>query len=609
MTKKLLSILVCVTLLFSALPVFAEDTLSLELSVASGSVFYTLPDTIEADGVNFDKVVYVVDDYNTITTEDGVLNLEDLDLPYGKHKVVAVALSENASYTKEVTFTYKQTYYKVNMSNNFDQYYQDDNDKLAGSPLKEIYHSGTIVNRLAMTDNDYITGNGVYFAIEEHQIGKGAITAKHVVKSVPGKNAANDSTDKAILYQYGATPLTMSSNPHMNFSAIGVGDTGVTSKIDETKGVLNVEFDLKMNSEYDYIQLLAIQTICGDFKVTTQNKDGKNKNYWLKPNKQPSAVALSTDWVHIQNTLDFDNNRIIFKVDNNVIGDVSPIPAKLKNSDGSTYQGNNGYRFGVYDAGWRYKTSYEGSDLPGYTVDNVKVTQTINYKGIDSCTFNDGNSNSASTDDVKLGSQIVLSVPDGLDSALVDTTNVTLKTLSGTKVDLTSVSYDETLKTLTVTPLGNMPDAEKLVLSLSGDMKYADGTLLSKDHCVYFSTETTSIKTEADFKVGTSSLIVPQQLKPSQTVTAKLTPKNMIGVPVTFHYIMTFVDDNKVCAMDLETVSNLAGYDPLNPPTEDDKVTLSFTLPSSFSPDGDKEVYVMICDEEFIPVTNFIKIG
>ena len=25
----------------------------------------------------------------------------------------------------------------------------------------------------------------------------------------------------------------------------------------------------------------------------------------------------------------------------------------------------------------------------------------------------------------------------------------------------------------------------------------------------------------------------------------KLTPKNMIGVPVTFHYIMTFVDDNK----------------------------------------------------------------
>lgn len=280
---------------------------------------------------------------------------------------------------------------------------------------------------------------------------------------------------------------------------------------------------------------------------------------FMSANKLFGSIEIEAGvWTHVNMVFDFDTSKWTVKANGEEV---------------------------VYDATSQAKTFTEirfylrTAGTP-FAIDNARIYNIRYYSGVKKMEYIAGSAATEITTKVPADADAVkLITGEGIDASTIDC--ITVSDTSGKAVELASVTYSASDKSITITPKTKFPEARGIIVAFGEGTKFADGTPVAQPYSVAFDVESASITTDASFYVGDSNLNVD------------ITAKNIASGESKSTYVLSL---RKLTTLGGEQISKLVSLDAKDVSLAASG-TASFTLTLDAIPDsGDYEVYLMIID-------------
>lgn len=306
-------------------------------------------------------------------------------------------------------------------------------------------------------------------------------------------------------------------------------------------------------------------------KMSKQMGRPDSSNSFLAENKLFGSIDIEAgEWTHVNMVFDFDTSMWTVRAN----GQEVAYDATSQNKSFSEI------RFTLYSA------------RTPFAIDNVRIYNTRYYSGVKKMEYIAGSAATEITTKVPADADAVkLITGEGIDASTIDC--ITVSDTSGKAVELASVTYSASDKSITITPKTKFPEARGIVVVFGEGAKFADGTLVAQPYSVSFDVESSSIITSASFKVNGSSLTEGSQLGSGDVVSVDISAENISVGESTCTYILSL---RKLSTVGGEQISQLVSLK-----AKDVSLAASGTLDFTLTLDaitvpGDYEVYLMIID-------------
>lgn len=528
--KNFLSYILILSLVFSfasALPSLNAEASDAQIP-EDKAVYTSSPECFKTDMTGFEKALFYLDgSFFGEADSDGRFLLEN-HLTYGDHILKTVKIKpDKSAEVDEIPFSIYTKTNKITQTQNFDGY----------DPAKEI-------------------GENINFNY-------GFNSDKVELNAVSGKSGAQD--DMAIQFQYQEGGKNVGGWPWFrpkNFAR--------NSSNRFNYGVLEVEFDIKLNTTDTVVCL-------GGFPRDKSSGNDSSRELATGGKWYKTGISTTTDWTHIKMRVDADNKKYSLWIDTVKAFDEVPL------ANQTAAFGYDEIKFGI-----RQSTASTETTRYGYAIDNFEAVHYKLYKGISKMTYIKSDAEIDSSCDIAPDADLLLYLPEGLTSDdQLKKENVNIKTLGGVDVGVSEIFYDSINKTLKLTPKQALPGGETIEVSLSGSMKFGDGTSLGGDYSIRGTVAASSLTNDVLFKAGSKILYTKEQIVDGDNVSVTVTVNNNSDSPLDVLYIFTERNGGKLISMCAKTLEQI--------PTGTSAETFTLSLPSP-SMGAQSEYKLMVWD-------------
>ncbi len=306
-------------------------------------------------------------------------------------------------------------------------------------------------------------------------------------------------------------------------------------------------------------------------KMSKQMGRPDSTTSFLSANKLFGTIDIEAGvWTHVNMVFDFDTSMWTVRANGKEV--VYDSTSQTKTFDE--------IRFTLYSSG------------TPFAIDNARIYNTRYYSGVESMEYIVGSDAYPIVGAVPADADAVkLITGEGIDASTINCIKVTDN--SGKAVELASVTYSASDKSITITPKTKFPEARGIVVVFGEGAKFADGTPVAQPYSVAFDVESASITTDASLKVNGSELTDSSTLGIGDVVSVDISAENISAGESTATYVLSL---RKLTTLGGEQISQLVSLK-----AKDVSLaslgTADFTLTlDAIAESGDYEVYLMIID-------------
>ncbi len=454
--------------------------------------------------------------------------------------------------------------------------------------------------------------------------------------TIPAGSFSIGSHTIGLTVQYGATPVTVESVINVAQSAIrGISRTDGTEASTDVTTFDNLKYSTgaSMNDEVGLTQIkwnaaeasTPWQTNAaaymvpgpsgddGDYGLQIRSSGNLIQFYMLNTANAPSTGKLIMDFdllctsdgtnVKMSKQMGRPDSNSNFIAGNKLFGIIDIEAGEwthvnmVFDFDTSMWTVSANGQEAVYDSTSQNKTFSEmrftlfSAGTP-FAIDNARIYNIRYYSGVKKMEYIAGSAAVEITTKVPADADAVkLITGEGIDDSTIDC--ITVSDTSGKAVELASLTYSASDKSITITPKTKFPEARGIIVAFGDGTKFADGTLVAQPYSVSFDVESASITTNASLKVNGSQLTDGSQLGNGDVVSVDISAENISASQSTCTYVLSL---RKLTTIGGEQISQLVSLK-----AKDVSLAASGTLDFSLTLDaiavsGDYEVYLMIID-------------